>query len=237
MSVKTYKLHGSYSTVPGGSLHDANKTIEVELDDKDFHYLNHNEAARNKYFQDHVIHATKVFSTSFEQGLFGNVKTFDKAENNGGSFAASNETKSKEGLGSKIVSSIKESNQRAKDAEAQKHMESRAEAKSQIEELKSFEYSSSDINENLGHLFALFSLIESTSDYDPDKTELVNYATSKFKLGLDICKGIDPSNASVKMLEEKFNTREEGKKKKQKRAIILGIAFFVLFFLIMRFIA
>lgn len=245
MSVKTYKLHGSYSTVPGGSLHDANKTIEVELDDKDYWYLNRNDAARNKYFQDHVIHATKVFSTSFEHGLFGQAKSVNKAENSSSGnnrmfmktnnadtsklakMIAKEEAKSAERAAKAEAEGMvklakTESENRIKEMERQQELDEKTAFQNKISEIQSFQFDSKDVDQNIAFLLPLFSIIESTYD-SPDKRELFDSAKSKLEIGVNLCKSMAPSNPSVIMLSEQYTQKMAEIKKKKTKSNILYI--------------
>ena len=98
----------------------------------------------------------------------------------------------------------------------------------------------SDIDGNMNFLLQLLSLIESIDGNDANKVELLNCATSKFKLGLDLCKSIDPNNPGVKMLSKQYEEKlqkEKDDNKKAKKTLIIWMAVSIIIVIVFGYLA
>ena len=141
-----------------------------------------------------------------------------------------------------------EAKEKRKDLKLQEKFNVKNNLRQQINEIQSIAFDTQNVKANINALMQLSSIIESInedelgSSWDEDENtlqkKLLDSAQSKLKMGLNLCKAIDPADPSIAMFDNMINERQqvmEEKKREEKKndklAMWLGIGSFILFIL------
>lgn len=149
--------------------------------------------------------------------------------------------------GKKVKIAAKE---RKKELKLKEQFKVKDNLRQQIAEIQSITFDTQSVKANINVLMQLSSIIESTdeediySSWDDDENtlqkKLLNSAESKLKMGINLCKAIDPTNPTIVIFEnilKEKQQKEDGKKKKDKKITLWIIVVFVLVFVFLCFMA
>ena len=141
-----------------------------------------------------------------------------------------------------------EGKEKRKELKLQEQLNTKKDLRKQINEVQSMVFDTQNVKANINVMMKLASIIDSAGeDYANDiwdesecnlQKQLLDTAQSKFNMGINLCKAIDPTDPSIIIFEDvikKRQQKEEEIKKEDKKDLKLGIwlivgsiAFFVL---------
>lgn len=142
-----------------------------------------------------------------------------------------------------------EAKEKRKEIKLQEQFKLKDNLRHQINEIQSMVFDTQSVKANINAMMRLSSIIESANasgtdtSWDEEKNtlqkQLLESAQSKFNMGVDLCRAIDPSDPSIVMFENikrRKQQKEEEKKKEEKKNDKLfawiGIGSLILFALI-----
>ena len=142
-----------------------------------------------------------------------------------------------------------EAKERRKDVKLQEQFKLKDNIRQQINEIQAMVFDTESVKANINAMMRLSSIIESadTSDIDTSwdeekntlQKQLLGSAQSKFNMGLELCRAIDPSDSSIVMFDnmirrkrQKEEEKKEEEKKNNKLFAWIGIVSLVLFALL-----
>ena len=132
-----------------------------------------------------------------------------------------------------------EGKEKRKELKLQEQLNTKKSLQNKIDEIQSMVFDTQSVKANINAMMQLSSIIESFDDddidiWDEDKNtlreQLFKSAQSKFNMGINLCKAIDPTDPSIIIFENvirKKQQEEELKKKEEKKNDKLGIWLFV----------
>lgn len=141
-----------------------------------------------------------------------------------------------------------EGKEKRKELKLQEQLNTKKDLRKQINEVQSMVFDTQNVKANINVMMQLASIIDSAGeDYANDiwdesecnlQKQLLDTAQSKFNMGINLCKAIDPTDPSIIIFEDvirKRQQKEEEIKKEDKKDLKLGIwlivgsiAFFIL---------
>ena len=123
-----------------------------------------------------------------------------------------------------------EGKERRKELKLQEKFNTKNNIRQQINEIQSLTFDTESVKGNINVMMQLASIIESTdtvldSSWDEDQNDLQEQlqesALSKFNMGIELCKAIDPTDPSIVMFEniiKKRKQKEEEEKQEDKKS-------------------
>ena len=142
-----------------------------------------------------------------------------------------------------------EAKERKKELKLKEKFKVKDNLRQQIAEIQSITFDTQSVKANINVLMQLSSIIESTDEDDIDSSwdedentlqkKLLDSAESKLKMGINLCKAIDPTDPTIAMFENVIKKKQEvaeEKKKEEKKNdklfIWIGVGSVGLIFLI-----
>lgn len=154
-----------------------------------------------------------------------------------------------DGSGRAAAKQVKaEGREERKRMKLQDKLDHQSDIRQQIAEIQSLEFNTQDVKSNVNVLLRLLSISETELDVNNYETaelqkQLKELSLKKLKMGINLCKAIAPSDASISMVENMMKEKEqekqqaeEAKKKEDKKGtiiVIAGLGIFILFIIIM----
>lgn len=137
-----------------------------------------------------------------------------------------------------------EAKEKRKELKLQEQLNTKKSLQNKIDEIQSMVFDTQSVKANINAMMQLSSIIESYDDeidiWDEDKNtlreQLFKSAQSKFNMGINLCKAIDPTDPSIVMFEdiirkkqEKVEEKKNEEKKNNKLFAWIGIGSLILF--------